>query len=119
MYKWNDFSELAPPINRRVQLKVVAKGIERYADDILIPLTNGTYAWLNDQYADCDVILWRYSPSDHCTQDTASDVLSGVSTSELVNELRYRDGVETHIVEPYKDRTFDVNGAAIVLVVTD
>lgn len=119
MYKWNDFSELAPPVNHQVQLKVVANGIERYTNDTLIPLTNGCYAWLNEQYADCDVILWRYLPSNYYTQNTANDVLSGVSTTELVDELRYRDGVEVHIVEPYKDCTFDVNGAAIVLVVTD
>lgn len=40
-------------------------------------------------------------------------------TCELVEELKKREGVETHIAEPYKDLTVDVNGPAIVLVVID
>lgn len=46
-------------------------------------------------------------------------VLSEISTKELVGELCYRDGVEHIIVEPYKNRSFDIDGAAIVLIVTD
>ncbi len=40
-------------------------------------------------------------------------------TCELVEELKKREGVEAHWAEPYKDLTVDVNGPAIVLVVTD
>lgn len=40
-------------------------------------------------------------------------------TCELVEELKKREGVETHIAEPYKDLTVTVNGPAVVLVVTD
>lgn len=42
-----------------------------------------------------------------------------LETCELVEELKNREGVETHIAEPYKDLTVNVNGPAVVLVVTD
>lgn len=40
-------------------------------------------------------------------------------TCELVEELKKREAVETHMAEPYEDLTVSVNGPAIVLVVTD
>lgn len=40
-------------------------------------------------------------------------------TCELVEELKKREGIEAHWAEPYEDLTVDVNGPAIVLVVTD
>lgn len=43
----------------------------------------------------------------------------GVSTRELVEELRQREGVEVTIAEPHKDTEIKVNGSAIVLVVID
>lgn len=43
----------------------------------------------------------------------------GVSTRDLVEELRQREGVETTIAEPHKDTEIKVNGPAIVLVVID
>lgn len=43
----------------------------------------------------------------------------GVSTRELVEELRQREGVEVTIAEPHKDTQIKVNGPAIVLVVID
>jgi hypothetical protein len=43
----------------------------------------------------------------------------GVSTRELVEELRQREGVEATIAEPHKDIEIKVNGPAIVLVVID
>ena len=45
--------------------------------------------------------------------------LSEFKTCDLVDELRKREGVETHIAEPYQDVTVSVNGPAVVLVVTD
>ena len=45
--------------------------------------------------------------------------LSEFKTCELVGELRKREGVETHTVEPYQDVTVSVNGPAVVLVVID
>ena len=45
--------------------------------------------------------------------------LSEFKTCDLVNELRKREGVETHIAEPYQDVTVSVNGPAVVLVVID
>ena len=43
----------------------------------------------------------------------------GVSTRDLVEELRQHEGVETTIAEPHKDTEIKVNGPAIVLVVVD
>lgn len=43
----------------------------------------------------------------------------GVSTRDLVEELRQREGVEATIAEPHKDIEIKVNGPAIVLVVID
>lgn len=45
--------------------------------------------------------------------------LSEFKTCVLVDELRKREGVETHIAEPYQDMTVPVNGPAVVLVVID
>lgn len=45
--------------------------------------------------------------------------LDNVSTKDLVEELRRREGVEATIAEPYEDVGIKVNGPAIVLVVTD
>lgn len=45
--------------------------------------------------------------------------LSQVSTAELVEELTKRSGVEKTIAEPYQDVQIEVNGPAIILVVTD
>ena len=45
--------------------------------------------------------------------------LKEISTKELVNELQTREGIETTIVEPYKDFECKVNGPAIVLTVID
>lgn len=43
----------------------------------------------------------------------------GVSTRDLVEELRQRKGVKVTIAEPHKDTEIKVNGPAIVLVVID
>ena len=45
--------------------------------------------------------------------------LSEFKTCDLVDELRKREGVETHIAEPYQDVTVSVNGPAVVMVVID
>ena len=45
--------------------------------------------------------------------------LSKIKTCDLVIELQKREGVDSHIAEPYKDLSVSVNGPAIVLVVTD
>lgn len=45
--------------------------------------------------------------------------LSEFKTCDLVDGLRKREGVETHIAEPYQDVTVSVNGPAVVLVVID
>ena len=45
--------------------------------------------------------------------------LSEFKTCDLLDELRKREGVETHIAEPYQDVAVSVNGPAVVLVVID
>ena len=45
--------------------------------------------------------------------------LTDVKTCDLVRELQRREGVQVKIAEPYEDVTLQVNGPAIVLVVTD
>lgn len=45
--------------------------------------------------------------------------LSNFKTCELVEELKNREGVETHIAEPYANVKVEVDGPAIVLVVID
>ena len=45
--------------------------------------------------------------------------LKNIKTCDLVEELSHREGVEVHQAEPYKDMTVNVNGPAVVLVVTD
>jgi len=42
-----------------------------------------------------------------------------ISTKDLIDELKRREGVEVMIAEPYQDTTVTVNGPAIVLVITD
>lgn len=45
--------------------------------------------------------------------------LSSVSTKELVEELKTREGVETESVEPYKNKRITFNGPVIILMVDD
>ena len=45
--------------------------------------------------------------------------LKKVPTYQLVEELKSREGVDTINVEPYENKKIDVNGAVVVLVVTD
>lgn len=45
--------------------------------------------------------------------------LTKATTAALVEELKKREGVETHIAEPYADLEIKVNGPAILLVITD
>ena len=46
-------------------------------------------------------------------------ILEEIKTCDLVAELSKREGVETHIAEPYQDVAVLVNGPAMVLVVID
>lgn len=46
-------------------------------------------------------------------------MLSDYSTFDLVNELKSREGVETKIAEPYQDVQININGPAVILIVTD
>ena len=45
--------------------------------------------------------------------------LSAFSTKELVDELKQREGVETHEIGPYAHVEVETDGPAIVLVVID
>ncbi len=48
-----------------------------------------------------------------------SVLLKYYSTKSLVQELMFREGVETKQIEPYQDDEVSVNGPAVVLIVTD
>ncbi len=45
--------------------------------------------------------------------------ITEVPTVVLVDELKRREGVDTHIADPYADLEIKVNGPATVLVVTN
>ena len=45
--------------------------------------------------------------------------LTEISTKDLVEELKKREGVEATIVEPYIDDEIVASGPSILLVVTD
>ena len=42
-----------------------------------------------------------------------------VSTKELVEELKKREGVRIEYAEPYHDKKISVNGPAVILVIID
>jgi len=45
--------------------------------------------------------------------------LTDVTTKDLVNELRKREGVDTSIVAPYAELTVKAEGPAVVMVIID
>ncbi len=46
-------------------------------------------------------------------------MLEKLSTKELVEELKKREGVKTEYAEPHQDKKLSVNGPAVILVVAD
>ena len=42
-----------------------------------------------------------------------------VSTKELVEELKKREGERIEYAEPYQDKKISVNGPAVILVIID
>jgi hypothetical protein len=46
-------------------------------------------------------------------------MLEKLSTKELVEELKKREGVKTEYAEPHQDKKLSVNGSAVILVVVD
>ena len=42
-----------------------------------------------------------------------------VSTKELVEELKKREGVRIEYAEPYQDKVISINGPAVILIVID
>ena len=70
---------------------------------------------------------WTYKPTEveaakmaiAALRPVSREQLSEFKTCDLVDELRKREGVETHIAEPYQDVAVSVNGPAVVLVVID
>lgn len=79
--------------------------------------------WLDDYYDELH-------SEDDLTPEVAESVLTALrpvsrellsefKTCDLVDELKKREGVETHIAEPYQDTVISVNGPAVVLVVID
>lgn len=55
----------------------------------------------------------------HKLQKLQRPELKNFRTCELVEELKNREGVETHMAEPYGNVELEVDGPAIVLVVID
>lgn len=45
--------------------------------------------------------------------------LREISTKDLVEELKNREGVEIKTAEPYEDMEISVNGPAVVLIIVD
>lgn len=81
--------------------------------DLLIPITTIEGRVEEDKLHEAlDLALSALRP-------VSREQLSEFKTCDLVDELRKREGVETHIAEPYQDVTVSVNGPAVVLVVID
>ena len=81
--------------------------------DLLIPVTTIEGRIEDDKLHEAlDLALSALRP-------VSREQLSEFKTCDLVDELRKREGVETHIAEPYQDVTVSVNGPAVVLVVID
>ncbi len=58
---WNDLTEVSPPVNKEVELKIVINGEERIYTDRLIPMVDCTYIWQYGDYSGCDgEAAWRY-----------------------------------------------------------
>lgn len=45
--------------------------------------------------------------------------IKNITTKELVEELKTRDGVEIKIIDPYQDEIINVNGPCVVFIVVD
>ena len=59
--RWNDLTEVSPPVNKEVELKIVINGEERIYTDRLIPMVDCTYIWQYGDYSGCDgEAAWRY-----------------------------------------------------------
>lgn len=96
--------------------------------------TNSMYAcqyrdgvWTLDMYPQqkMEIVQWADYTAfvqdnvEYALRPVSREQLSEFKTCDLVDELRKREGVETHIAEPYQDVTVSVNGPAVVLVVID
>lgn len=71
--------------------------------------------WKQASYQGSDSFI----PEDSNGKHFEGVAIKNFKTCELVEELKQREGVETHWTEPYQDFELKVNGSAIVLVVTD
>lgn len=85
-------------------------GEKEYSEILVTDSENHLLASITDK----DVIAEK-----DCKVVCVSAGLEKVETCRLVEELKKREGVETHTAEPYKDLKVSVNGPAVVLVVTD
>lgn len=72
-----------------------------------------------EMYPGKSVIRDAFTLALSALRPVSREQLSEFKTCDLVDELRKREGVETHIAEPYQDVTVSVNGPAVVLVVID
>ena len=59
--EWHDLTEVSPPVNKKVELKITINGEERIYIDRLIPMIDCTYIWQYGDYSGCDgEAAWRY-----------------------------------------------------------
>lgn len=62
-HKWNNLTEIAPPVSKEVEIKVLVddegKNYRIYTDR-LIPLVNGNYIWQYGDYSGYCVEAWRH-----------------------------------------------------------
>lgn len=45
--------------------------------------------------------------------------LKNITTKELVEALKNREGVEMEVVDPYQDEVIEVNGPCLVIKIID
>lgn len=45
--------------------------------------------------------------------------LKNITTKQLIDELKKREGIEVNTVDPYQDEIINVNGPCIIITVID
>lgn len=65
------------------------------------------------------LIIWEYLLKNCWNRSVRRMDLSKVKTSELVAELKTREGVEMVIADPYQKGEVSVEGPAVILIVMD
>lgn len=93
--------------------------IYKYENDIITNIPPDKVELLAKALAISPAYLMGWIDNDAEKGGRMKETIKNVSTKELVNELVTREGVEMKCAEPHKDLDVNVNGPAIVLIVTD